>query len=59
MRIIKSLLLLIILIGISNQLSAQQTTIPLCDKIEVVNAELEQKLNLFTEYDGFQQALLY
>ena len=41
------------------QVSAQQTVVPLCDKIEVVNVELEKKLQLFTEYEGFQQALLY
>ena len=41
------------------QVFAQQTVVPLCDKIEVVNVELEKKLQLFTEYEGFQQALLY
>jgi hypothetical protein len=37
----------------------QKTTVPLCDKIEIVNADLEKKLNLFSEYEGFQQALLF
>lgn len=38
---------------------AQETTVPLCGKIDVVTVELEKKLNLFTEYENFQQALLY
>jgi hypothetical protein len=37
----------------------QKTTVPLCNKIEIVNADLEKKLNLFSEYEGFQQALLF
>lgn len=59
MKNIKSLLVFAILIVISNHLLAQQKSIPLCNKIEVVNVALEKKLNLFTEYDGFQQALLF
>lgn len=41
------------------QLSAQRVTVPLCDKIEVVNIEMEKQLGLFPEYEDFQQALMY
>lgn len=53
------LIVLTILTTLTFQVFAQQTTVPLCDKIEVVDAELEKKIQLFKEYKGFQQALLY
>ncbi|MFK7950664.1 MAG: hypothetical protein AB8G11_23970 [Saprospiraceae bacterium] len=53
------LFILTILTTFTFQVFAQQTSVPLCDKLEVVDAELEKKLQLFTEYEGFQQALLY
>ena len=52
-------ILLTLLMIMTAQLSAQRVTVPLCDKIEVVNAELEKQLGLFSEYEEFQQALLY
>lgn len=53
------LIVLTFLTTLTFQIFAQQTTVPLCDKIEVVDVELEKKLQIFTEYEGFQQALLY
>lgn len=46
-------------ISVFHLFGQETTNIPLCDKIEIVNADLEKKLNLFSEYEGFQQALLF
>lgn len=46
-------------ISFFNLFGQETTNVPLCDKIEIVNADLEKKLNLFSEYEGFQQALLF
>ncbi len=46
-------------IVVSFHLYAQQTIVPLCDKLEFVSAGMEKKLQLFTEYEDFQQAMLY
>ena len=46
-------------ISFFNVLNAQTETISLCDKIEVVDKDLEKKLKLFEEYEGFEQALVY
>jgi hypothetical protein len=59
MKNLGKIITIILSIIVSANLYGQQKTIPLCDKIEIVNANLEKKLNLFSEYKNFQQALLY
>jgi hypothetical protein len=59
MKNLGKVITIILSIIVSANLYGQQKTIPLCDKIEIVNANLEKKLNLFSEYENFQQALLY
>jgi hypothetical protein len=56
MKIKQLFLMLAIVVISSSNLFAQGEAISFCDKVEIIDADLEDKLNLFTEYEGFQQA---
>lgn len=57
----KNLILLLALVANLNLLYAQEINIPAdtSGQIYVINAELAQRLNLFKDYENFQEARLY